>query len=48
MGDYMKLIREEMLACIISLERESKPGAWSKSALVKLLRAMGMKARVNR
>jgi len=42
----MKLTREEMLACIVALERERKPGEWCKSALSKLLKAMGMKARV--
>ena len=41
----MKLRREEMLACIIALEKEHKPGEWSKSALKKLLKAMGMKPR---
>ncbi len=39
----MKLTREERLACIIALERERKLGGWSKSALVKLLKSMGMK-----
>ena len=42
----MKLIREEILACIIALEQQRKPGEWSKSALAKLLKAMGMKAKV--
>ena len=42
----MKLLREEKLACIIALEREKKPGEWSKSALKKLLKAMGLKPRL--
>lgn len=42
----MKLIREEMLACIIALEKERKSGEWSKSALSKLLKAMNLKPRV--
>ena len=39
----MELLREEKLACIIALEREKKPGGWSKSVLAKLLKSMGMK-----
>ena len=39
----MKLNRDEMLACIIALERGGKPGAWEKSALAKLLKEMGFK-----
>ncbi len=37
--------REEILSCIIALERERKLGEWGKSALKKLLRVMGMKPR---
>jgi len=44
MRNPTRLIREEKLACIIALERERKPGGWSKSALAKLLKDMGMKA----
>ena len=39
----MKLNRDEMLACIIALERVEKPHAWEKSALTKLLKEMGFK-----
>jgi len=41
----LALTREEALSCIIALEREKKPGGWSKSALAKLLKAMGLKAK---
>jgi len=40
-----QLTREEKLACIIALERERKPWEWSKSALVKLLKDMGLKSK---
>jgi len=41
----MKILleREEVLACIIALEREKKPGGWSKSALKKLDASMSLK-----
>jgi len=41
----LSLNREEKLACIIALEGEKKHGGWSMSALAKLLKAMGMKAK---
>lgn len=41
----LSLEREEVLAAIIAFEKEKRPGEWSKSALKKLLKAMGMKAR---
>lgn len=37
------LAREEILACVIALEREKKPGGWSKSALKRLDRALKKK-----
>jgi len=40
------LCREEVLSCVIRLENTKKPGAWDKSALRKLLKAMGLKPRV--
>lgn len=36
------LCREEALACIIALEGKKRPGGWDKSALKKLLKAMGL------
>ena len=44
----IELSREEVLACIITLERskEAKGYGWFYSALVKLLKAMDMKATV--
>ncbi len=36
------LCREEALACVIRLENTKKPGGWDKSALKKLLKAMGL------
>jgi len=42
----MKLNRDEMLACIITLEKQKKPSGWSKSALKKLLEGMNMKGRL--
>jgi hypothetical protein len=41
----VSLEREEMLSCIIALEKEKKPGEWSKSALRKLLKAMGLRSK---
>ena len=38
----MGLTREEMLACIIALEKE-KPYQWRNSALLKILKVMNMK-----
>jgi len=43
----MKLNRDEMLACIITLEKQKKPSRWSNSALKKLLSAMNMKPRLS-
>jgi len=37
----VKLTREEMLVCIIALERRKNMRGWEKSALKKLLKAMG-------
>lgn len=39
------LKREEKLACIISLEKDRRIGEWGKSALRKLLKDIGLKAR---
>ena len=39
----ISLEREEALVCVLALEREKKPGEWGKSALKKLLKAMGLK-----
>jgi hypothetical protein len=36
----LSLTREEVLACIIALERKKKPSAWDKSALPKLNMAL--------
>lgn len=43
----MSLNREEKLACIIAIEKQKKPDAWSKSALSKLLKEMNLKPRVS-
>ena len=37
------LEREEVLACAIALERKERPHDWDKSALSKLLKALGLK-----
>ena len=37
------LSREEALSCVVALEKIAKPCGWEKSALAKLLRAMGLK-----
>lgn len=39
------LNREEKLACVIALEKDKSLGAWGKSALKKLLKHIGLKAR---
>ena len=39
----IELEREEVLACIVILERWANPGGWAESALAKLLKVMGMK-----
>ena len=39
----ISLEREEAIACILALEKVKKPGEWGKSALKKLLKAMGLK-----
>ena len=39
------LSREEVLACVMSLENTKKLGEWDKSALKKLLKALGLKPR---
>lgn len=36
----VSLEREEVLACVIALQREKKPGGWNKSALEKLDKAL--------
>ena len=36
----VELTREEILAALIALEREKKPGGWAKSAIAKLDRAL--------
>ena len=40
------LCREEALICVIRLENTKEPGEWEKSALKKLLKAIGLKPRV--
>jgi len=39
----IELEPEEVLACIIRMERARKLGDWGKSALAKLLKATGLK-----
>jgi len=45
-GSEMKigLERDEALACVIVLENRKRPYKWEKSALKKLLKAMGLKS----
>jgi hypothetical protein len=38
----LELEREEALVCIIALENKRHPYEWQKSALSKLLKAMGL------
>jgi len=41
----IELEKAEALCCVMALERKKKLYAWQKSALEKLLKAMGLKPR---